>query len=69
MDYFPNGSLSSYCNSGYTLNESELRDAASCCLLGLHYLNIRRIIHGVYDEYGIKNRISGQEACSYAMMG
>ena len=35
MEYCHCGSIRTYLNSGYVLNESELREIASCCLLGV----------------------------------
>ena len=32
MEYCHCGSIRTYLNSGYVLNESELRESASCCL-------------------------------------
>ena len=41
------GSLAPFSHSGNYLTEDELREIASCCLLGLDYLHQRHIIHGV----------------------
>ena len=34
----------------YRLNENELREIASCCLLGLDFLHSQGITHGVIDH-------------------
>ena len=47
MEYCHCGSIRTYLNSGCVLNESELREIASCCLLGLSYLHNMNIIHRV----------------------
>ena len=47
MEYCCYGSLADYIGKGNRLNESELREIASCCLLGLNYLHNLRIIHRV----------------------
>ena len=49
MEYCHCGSIRTYLNSGYVLNESELRETASCCLLGLSYLHNMNIIHRVVN--------------------
>ena len=41
------GSLDAFIRNGNHLSEDELREIASCSLLGLHYLHSHRIIHGV----------------------
>ncbi len=43
------GSLARYMDKRERLNEDELREIASCCLLGLDFLHSRHIIHGVVD--------------------
>ena len=43
------GSLDEYIHYNGTLNEDEVREIASCCLLGLDFLHSRHIIHGVVD--------------------
>ena len=50
MENYELGSLDEYiyCNGG--LNEDEVREIASCCLLGLDFLHSRHIIHGVVDR-------------------
>ena len=52
MEYFSLGSVLTYCPGEYTWNENYLRAIASCCLLGLHYLNTRNLFHGVGDDGG-----------------
>ena len=47
MEYCPCGSLADYIRNENRLSESELREIASCCLLGLDYLHKRNIIHKV----------------------
>ena len=48
MEYCHCGSLASYIRHGNRLNEDELREIASCCLLGLNYLhNTKKIVHRV----------------------
>ena len=47
MEYCPYGSLGGYLKKGNQLNEDELREVVSCCLLGLSYLHKRNVIHGV----------------------
>ena len=44
------GSLMKYMDKRERLNEDELRDITSCCLLGLDFLHSRHIIHGVVDR-------------------
>ena len=44
------GSLEKYMDKMVSLNEDELREIASCCLLGLDFLHSRHIIHGVIDH-------------------
>ena len=43
------GSMRTLQNSRYVLNEEELREVASCCLLGLNTLHKLNIIHRVSD--------------------
>ena len=51
MDYCRCGSLRSYIYSGNGLIEEELREVASCLLLGLEYLHSNKVFHRVsYDE-------------------
>ena len=47
MDYCAYGSIDSYLKNGHRLKEEELREIASCCLLGLNYLHKKNIIHRV----------------------
>ena len=54
MEYCPLESLSAYSTGEYTWNENYLRAIASCCLLGLHYLNSHNLIHGVGDDGGVE---------------
>lgn len=44
------GSLREYMDMNCRLNENELRDIASCCLLGLDFLHSRYIMHGVVEH-------------------
>ena len=50
MEYCQCGSIRTLLNSGYVLNEEELREIASCCLLGLSYLHNMNIIHRVVNN-------------------
>ncbi len=43
------GSIRLLLDSGYVLNEDELREIVSCCLLGLDSLHKLNIIHRVSD--------------------
>ena len=43
-------SLARYMDKRVRLNEDELREIASCCLLGLDFLHSRHIIHGVVER-------------------
>ncbi|KAK8832129.1 hypothetical protein WA577_005224, partial [Blastocystis sp. JDR] len=46
MEYCHCGSLASYMRNANRLNENELREITSCCLLGLNYLhNTKKIVH------------------------
>ena len=49
MEYCQCGSMRTLQNSRYVLNEEELRELASCCLLGLNTLHKLNIIHRVSD--------------------
>ena len=49
MEYCQCGSMRTLLNSGYMLNEEELRELVSCCLLGLDSLHKLNIIHRVSD--------------------
>lgn len=44
MEHFNCGSLESYIQNGNHLKEDELKEIASCCLLGLNYLHNTKII-------------------------
>ena len=44
------GSLMKYMDKRERLNEDELREIASCCLLGLDYLRSLNTMHGVVDD-------------------
>ena len=43
-------SLARYMDKRVRLNEDELREIASCCLLCLDFLHSRHIIHGVVER-------------------
>ena len=43
-------SLREYMDENNRFNEDELREIASCCLLGLDYLHSQHIMHGVVDD-------------------
>ncbi|KAK8830358.1 hypothetical protein WA577_006044 [Blastocystis sp. JDR] len=45
MEYCHCGSIGSYLRNGNQFTEDELREIASCCLLGMDYLHRRKIIH------------------------
>ena len=47
MEYCHCGSLAVFIEDGNRLNESELREIASCCLFGLFYLHKSKIMHRV----------------------
>ena len=49
MEYGQCDSIRTLLDSGYVLNEEELMDLASCCLLGLDSLHKLNIIHRVSD--------------------
>ena len=49
MEYGQCGSIRTLLNSGYVLNEEELMEIVSCCLLGLNTLHKLNIIHRVSD--------------------
>ena len=47
MEYCDLGSLEELFAANYRMKEEELREIASCCLLGLDSLHSRNIMHGV----------------------
>ena len=47
MEFCKCNSLGAFIRSGSRLNEDELREIASCCLCGLHYLHHCNFIHRV----------------------
>ena len=47
MEYCHCGSIASYLKNGNRLDESEIRDIVSSCLLGLNYLHSRKMVHRV----------------------
>ena len=47
MEYCHCGSIASFVRNGNRLTEDELREIITCCLLGLHYLHNRNILHRV----------------------
>ena len=50
MEYCQCGSIRTLLDSGYVLNEEELREIASYCLLGLDSLHKLNIIHRLSDS-------------------
>ena len=66
MEYCHCGSLASYMRNANRLNEDELREITSCCLLGLNYLhNTKKIVHRVCEEWWrLWDRTSSQTICS-----
>ena len=44
------GSLREYMDNIMGLSEDELREIASCCLLGLDFLHSQYMSHGVIDD-------------------
>ena len=52
MEYCHCGSVGAYLKRGNRLNEEELREIVSCCLLGLSYLHSRNIMHRVIGGGG-----------------
>lgn len=51
MEYCRCGSVGNYIKSGVPLTEEELKEIVSCCLLGLHHLHSKKIIHRVIDSW------------------
>ena len=51
MEYCDVGSLQEYMDMNNRLNEDEMREIASCCLLGIECLHFHNYSHGV-----MKNR-------------
>ena len=49
MEYCQCGSMRTLLDSGYLLNEEDVREVVSCCLLGLDSLHKLNIIHRVSD--------------------
>ena len=49
MEYCQCDSIRTLQNSGYVLNEEELRELVSCCLLGLNTLHKLNIVYRVSD--------------------
>ena len=47
MEYLHYGTIERYLRNGNRLNEEELREVVSCCLLGLSYLHKRNMLHRV----------------------
>lgn len=43
-------SLREYMDENNRFNEDELRDIASCCLLGLEFRHSQHIMHGVFQR-------------------
>ena len=46
----PNESLKTFIGMEHYLTEDELREIASCCLLGLDFLHSQYMSHGVIDD-------------------
>ena len=59
MDYCHCGSLYSYIYSGNGLTKEELREVASCLVLGLVYLHSKHVVHRV--SYGEWNECIGYQ--------
>ena len=53
MEYCRCGSVASYLKNGNRLDESEIRDIVSSCLLGLNYLHSRKMVHRVVSHHAI----------------
>ena len=65
MEYGQCGSIRTLLNSGYVLNEEELMEVASCCLLGLNTLHKLNTIHRVSDlSLYMTDRTSSRTICS-----
>lgn len=47
MEYCRCGSVANYMRRGNRLTEEQIREIASCCVLGLSYLHNMRIVHRV----------------------
>ena len=52
-EYCDLGPLEELFAANYQMKEEELRDIASCCLLGLDSLHSRNIMHGVVSTSSI----------------
>lgn len=50
MEYGELGSVKECFRKRYRVEEAELREIASCCLLGLNYLHSNSIMHEVADS-------------------
>ena len=50
MEYCDLGSLGELFVANYRMKEEELRDIASCCLLGLDSLHSHNIMYGVVNS-------------------
>ena len=50
MENYDMGLFEECTHYNYRLTKSELREIASCCLLGLDFLHSQSIIHGVIDH-------------------
>lgn len=50
MDYCDLGSVQEYMDMNNMLTEEEMREIASCCLLGIDYLHSRNYSHGVMEN-------------------
>lgn len=49
MEYCRCGSIANYMQRGNLLKEEQIREIASCCVMGLNYLHSMRIVHRVWN--------------------
>ena len=63
MEYCDGGSLRDLLHSDVKLSENEIREIASCCVLGLHEIHRNKIIHSVFICDG--NESIGHETGQY----
>ncbi len=50
MEYLQTYTLDAFVRSRIALSEEELREIASCCLLGLDSIHNHRVLHGVREQ-------------------